>query len=81
MELLTSSKKDITITTNELENKLDLDNDIINFLNKWTKEELKELSVNDITNTIIYAKKSLNKRRLMQNVENGLHPMTREVAS
>jgi hypothetical protein len=81
MELLTSSKKDITRTTNELENKLDLANDIIKFLNKRNKEELKELNVNDITNTIIDAKKSLTKRRLMKNVENRLHPMTREVAA
>jgi chromosome segregation ATPase len=45
LELLTSTKKDITKTTNELENKPDLANDIIKFLNNRTKEQLKDLNL------------------------------------
>jgi hypothetical protein len=58
-----------------------LANDIIKFLNNRTKEQLKDINVNDRTNIIIDAKKVLTKRRLMQNVENRLHEMTGEVAS
>jgi hypothetical protein len=81
LKLLTSAKKDITRTTNELENKPDLANEIIKFLNNMTKEQLKDLNVTDRTNIVIDAKKVLAKRRLMQNVENILHEMTWEVAS
>jgi hypothetical protein len=81
LELLTSAKKDITRTTNELENKPDLANEIIKFLNNRTKEKLKDLNVIDRTNIVIDSKKVLTKRRLMKNVENKLHEMIGEVAS
>jgi hypothetical protein len=49
-ELITAIFKDIKRTTYELENKLELSNNIINFLNNRSKEELKDLNVIDMTN-------------------------------
>jgi hypothetical protein len=65
LDQITLVFKDIKRTTFELENKLDLVVDIIKFLNNITKEELKDLQVNDRTNIVMDAKRVITKRILL----------------
>ena len=48
----------------EMENKLSIENVIINILNAKTKEELEAIEVRDITNIIMESSKVLAKRKL-----------------
>jgi hypothetical protein len=81
IDLITVVLKDIKGTTNELENKPYLAVDIIKFLNNRTKEELKDLQVNDITSIVMDAKRVITKRILLQNAETKCHEVMREIST
>jgi hypothetical protein len=81
IDLIIVVLKDIKGTTNELENKPDLVVDIIKFLNNRTKEELKDLQVNDRTSIVMDAKRVITKRILLQNVETKCHEVMREIST
>jgi hypothetical protein len=73
--LITAIFKDIKRTTYELENKLELSNNIINFLNNRSKEELKYLNVTDRTNFVMDSKRVLAKWILMYIDVNNSHDL------
>jgi hypothetical protein len=55
--------------------------DIINFLNNRTKEDFKDLQVNDKTNIVMDAKRVITKRILLQNAETKCHELMREIST
>jgi hypothetical protein len=59
--------------TNELENKTEMANEIIKFLNGKTKQELKELNVTDRKKKFMDVIRVLTKKRILHNVENKSH--------
>jgi hypothetical protein len=81
LDLISVVFKDIKGKTNELENKHDLEVDIINFLNNKTKEELKDLQVNDRINIVTDVKRVITKRILLQNEETKFHELMREIST
>jgi hypothetical protein len=58
-----------------------MDNDIINFLNGRTKQELKDLNVTNRTIIFMDAKRVLTKKRLLENYENKSHQLVGEIGS
>jgi hypothetical protein len=81
LDLINVVLKAIKGTTNELENKPDLEADIINILNNRTKEELKDLQVNDRTSIVMDAKKFITKKMLLQNAKTKCHELIREIST
>ena len=76
IDLITVVLKDIKRKRkNELENKLDLTNDIIKFLNNRTKEELTDLQFNERTRIAMDSKRFITKRILLQNAETKGHEL------
>jgi hypothetical protein len=81
LELIKSARTHIIWVKSKLENKHNLANEIIKFLNRRTKEKLIDLNVKYKTNIIINAKNILNKRRQLHNVESRLQEISGEVSS
>jgi hypothetical protein len=79
IDLITTVLKDIKGTTNEFDNKPYLSVDITKLLNIKTKEELKDFQFNDITIIVMYVKRVIKKRILLQNAETKCHAVMREI--
>jgi hypothetical protein len=81
LDLIIVVFKYIKGTTNELDNKHDLAADIIKLLNNITKEEFKDLQVNDRTSILMDVKRLITKRILLQNAENKGRELMREIST
>jgi len=81
LDLIITVLKDIKETTNELENKPDLVADIIKLLKNITKEELKDLQINDRTSILMDVERVITKLILLQNVETKCHELMREIST
>jgi hypothetical protein len=64
-----------------LEGKPEKASDLIKFLNSRSKEELKDINIEDRTSLIMDAKKVLAKRKLMQNTKHKVHELTGEIVA
>ena len=64
--LFSTTMQDVRRTWNELENKPDIKNIVINILNSKTNEELEVLSIKDRTKVIMEASKLITNNKLSQ---------------
>jgi molecular chaperone DnaK (HSP70) len=78
-ELVQRSKQAIEKIRVELGDRPTQANDIIKFLNSKTREELEELKIEDITETILEVKRVLTKRSLMLQLEEKVQVMDQGV--
>ena len=68
-DLVKAALDEVENTRAELRNRPEETNQIIQFLNTQTKQQLEEVGIQDRTATILEIKRVLTKRTLMQNLE------------